>query len=53
MMALAWGLGCLVLGVFVLPHEQVPHRAVTSLRLLAGATLLLAAGAILGREFLA
>ena len=53
MSALIIGLLFITLAVFVLPHEQLPHRTFTSGRLVVGALLLIAGGAVLGRAFLA
>lgn len=52
MIALALGLGGLVLSVLVLPIEQLPHKAATTGRLVVGALLLIGTGALLGRAFL-
>jgi len=51
--ALAFGFLFITLAVFVLPHEQLPHQASTSGRLVVGALMLIAGGAVLGRAFLA
>ena len=53
MNALGFGLLFITLAVFVLPHEQLPHKVSTSGRLVVGALLLIAGGAGLGRAFLA
>lgn len=53
MSALPFGILLIVLSVFILPHEQLPHKTSTSARLVVGVLLLIAGGAVLGREFLA
>lgn len=52
-MNISIGFVLLVSSVFILPTHLLPHRASVNARLLLGMLALFAAGALLGREFLA